>query len=67
MTGQVSTMKGKGGSALNRITAMGLLITLGIVFGDIGTSPLYVMKAITGVNPGFDTALAGILVDNHTV
>lgn len=24
----------------------GLLITLGIVFGDIGTSPLYVMKAI---------------------
>lgn len=55
MTGQVSTMKGKGGSALNRITAMGLLITLGIVFGDIGTSPLYVMKAITGVNPGFDT------------
>ncbi len=25
----------------------GLLITLGIVFGDIGTSPLYVMQAIT--------------------
>ena len=25
---------------------MGMLITLGIVFGDIGTSPLYVMKAI---------------------
>jgi len=24
----------------------GLLVTLGIVFGDIGTSPLYVMKAI---------------------
>lgn len=33
---------------------MGLLIAVGIVFGDIGTSPLYVMKAITGVNPGFD-------------
>jgi KUP system potassium uptake protein len=27
---------------------MGLLVTLGIVYGDIGTSPLYVMKAITG-------------------
>lgn len=27
----------------------GLLITIGIVFGDIGTSPLYVMKAIVGV------------------
>ena len=25
---------------------LGLLVTLGIVFGDIGTSPLYVMKAI---------------------
>ena len=23
-----------------------MLVTLGIVFGDIGTSPLYVMKAI---------------------
>ena len=33
---------------------MGLLVTLGIVFGDIGTSPLYVMKAIVGANPGFD-------------
>jgi KUP system potassium uptake protein len=26
----------------------GLLVTLGIIFGDIGTSPLYVMKAIIG-------------------
>ena len=25
---------------------MGVIVTLGIVFGDIGTSPLYVMKAI---------------------
>lgn len=31
-----------------------LIVTVGIVFGDIGTSPLYVMKAITGVNPNFD-------------
>ncbi|MBK7937248.1 MAG: KUP/HAK/KT family potassium transporter [Lewinellaceae bacterium] len=31
-----------------QITAAGLLITLGIIFGDIGTSPLYVMKAIVG-------------------
>ncbi|MCI6169199.1 MAG: KUP/HAK/KT family potassium transporter [Muribaculaceae bacterium] len=27
---------------------MGLLVTLGIVYGDIGTSPLYVMRAIVG-------------------
>lgn len=33
---------------------MGMLVTLGIVFGDIGTSPLYVMKTIVGVNPGYD-------------
>ena len=28
-----------------------LLITLGIIYGDIGTSPLYVMKAIVGKQP----------------
>ncbi len=32
----------------NKLTAAGLLITLGIIYGDIGTSPLYVMKAIIG-------------------
>lgn len=31
-----------------RVTATGLLIALGIIFGDIGTSPLYVFKAIFG-------------------
>lgn len=41
-------------SSLHRLTAMGLLVTMGIVFGDIGTSPLYVMKAIMGVNPAYD-------------
>lgn len=29
----------------NRMGWIGMLVTLGIVFGDIGTSPLYVMKA----------------------
>jgi KUP system potassium uptake protein len=29
-----------------KITIAGLIITLGIVYGDIGTSPLYVFKAI---------------------
>ncbi|MCH5226244.1 MAG: KUP/HAK/KT family potassium transporter [Muribaculaceae bacterium] len=38
----------------NRLSLLALLVTVGIVFGDIGTSPLYVMKAITGVNPGYD-------------
>ena len=31
-----------------KLTAAGVLVTLGIVFGDIGTSPLYVLKAIVG-------------------
>jgi len=29
----------------------GLLVTLGIIYGDIGTSPLYVFKAIVGDRP----------------
>jgi KUP system potassium uptake protein len=31
---------------IKKLTYAGVLITLGIVFGDLGTSPLYVMKAI---------------------
>lgn len=31
-----------------KVTAGSLLIALGIIYGDIGTSPLYVMKAIIG-------------------
>ncbi len=33
---------------LNRLSFAGLLVSFGIIFGDIGTSPLYVMKAIIG-------------------
>src|SRR3954471_24003977 len=31
-----------------KITLGSLLVTLGIIYGDIGTSPLYVMKSIVG-------------------
>lgn len=31
---------------VSKVTLTGILISLGIVYGDIGTSPLYVMKAI---------------------
>ena len=31
----------------HKLNVAGLLITLGIIYGDIGTSPLYVMQAIT--------------------
>ena len=35
---------------LKKVTAAGLLVTIGIIFGDIGTSPLYVFSAIIGAN-----------------
>lgn len=31
---------------VKKLSLVGILVSLGIVFGDIGTSPLYVMKAI---------------------
>src|SRR6185369_3372561 len=40
--------------SIKKLSAAGLLISLGIIYGDIGTSPLYVLKAIVGnsvVNP----------------
>ena len=43
--------------SLNKITFAGLLITIGIVFGDIGTSPLYVVKAIISGVDHFDKLL----------
>ena len=35
----------------HKVSFASLLLTLGIIYGDIGTSPLYVMKAIVGENP----------------
>lgn len=42
---------GKDHHLVHKVSAGALLVTLGIIFGDIGTSPLYVMKAIVGKNP----------------
>jgi KUP system potassium uptake protein len=43
------------------ITAGGLLVTLGIIFGDIGTSPLYVLKSIIDKSPvSADLVLGGL-------
>lgn len=41
----------KGHYNLDKLTGAGLIITLGIIFGDLGTSPLYVMKAVIGKHP----------------
>lgn len=45
----------------SKLTFGGLLVTLGIIYGDIGTSPLYVMKAIIGLHTiNADIVLGGI-------
>ena len=41
---------GEQNSTHHRLTTAGLIITLGIIYGDIGTSPLYVMRAIVGTS-----------------
>lgn len=35
---------------LDTVSAAGLLVALGIIYGDIGTSPLYTLRAIVGPN-----------------
>ncbi len=42
-------MADKHNHGLHSLSAAGVLITLGIIFGDIGTSPIYVLKAIMGM------------------
>lgn len=45
----------------SKLSIGGLLVTLGIIYGDIGTSPLYVMKAIIGDHAiSRDIVLGGI-------
>lgn len=39
---------GKDYHQVHKVSGAALLVTLGIIFGDIGTSPLYVFKAIVG-------------------
>ncbi len=44
---------------LNEVSFMGLLIAIGIVFGDIGTSPLYTFQAIVGTRVIDQTLVLG--------
>ncbi len=45
----------------NRVTTAGLLIALGIIYGDIGTSPLYVFNAIIGGREVSESLIIGAL------
>ena len=46
---------------LNKVTGAGLLIALGIIYGDIGTSPLYVLNAIIRDKAISDELILGAL------
>ena len=45
----------------NRVTGAGLIIALGIIYGDIGTSPLYVFNAIIGEKTISEALIIGSL------
>jgi KUP system potassium uptake protein len=47
--------------ALNRVTAAGFIVALGIIYGDIGTSPLYVFNAIIKDKPISEFLIIGSL------
>ena len=49
------------GKSTNKVTAAGLLIALGIIYGDIGTSPLYVFNAIIGNHVISEALIIGAL------
>jgi KUP system potassium uptake protein len=42
---------------IKKLSFAGVIVTLGIVFGDLGTSPLYVMKAIVNGGSEFNELL----------
>jgi len=48
-------------SSYNKVSFAGLLIALGIIYGDIGTSPLYVLNAITSGKIITEELVTGIL------
>ena len=57
----MSTISSKKNHHVHKLSAAGLLVTLGIIYGDIGTSPLYVMKAIVGKDVISETLIMGAL------
>jgi KUP system potassium uptake protein len=44
---------------INKVTAAGLLVALGIIYGDIGTSPLYVFSEIVNGKPISEDLILG--------
>jgi KUP system potassium uptake protein len=46
---------------IDKLSAAGVLIAFGIIYGDIGTSPLYVMQAILGIEAISEEIVYGAL------
>lgn len=46
---------------IKKVSPLGLLVALGIIFGDIGTSPLYVFNAIIGTKIVSEQLITGSL------
>ena len=46
---------------LDKVSLAGLLVAFGIIYGDIGTSPLYVMQAIIGAEKVSEEIIFGAL------
>ena len=55
----MKNLKAEGSGGTKSFSAGMLLVTIGIVYGDIGTSPMYVMKSILEGNGG----LGGVSCD----
>ena len=54
-------MPGKDTHRSIKLSFAGMLVTVGIIFGDIGTSPLYVLKAIFAATPVTTPVVLGAL------
>ena len=48
-------------SSSNKVSVAGLLIALGIIYGDIGTSPLYVLNAVSSGKVITEELVIGVL------
>src|SRR5215204_504508 len=48
-------------SSHTKVTSAGLLIALGIIYGDIGTSPLYVLNAVSSGKVITESLVIGVL------
>lgn len=52
----------KNNHKITKLSVGGLLVAMGVVYGDIGTSPLYVMKAIVEGNGGLQNVSSDFIL-----